>query len=295
MVRQTSERWGDRLAAELTADLVRQWLRDRKAGGASARTLQKDRTMLFGLCAWAVGEDKLDRNPVAQVGRIKVPDTDARWLRPAEYLRLWNAAPGYLRDMLDVAVSTGLRSEELCRLRRSELQGGLIVIPGARRKNGRTLKVPCPPPLRELLCAQSERADGLVWTRPAAARVRSQSDFWKEGWLLRAVKRAARRAGLEGVTVHTLRHTCGTWLVAAGLRVRTVQHRMGHRHQITTEKHYLHDGEALDWSEEGRWLPKRLTGFCPAFRVKPDPAAGQMTHNGTSFGAPRPAQATSGA
>jgi integrase len=30
---------------------------------------------------------------------------------------------------------------------------------------------------------------------------------------------ACRRAGLEGVTPHTLRHTCATWLMQAGVNI----------------------------------------------------------------------------
>ena len=50
---------------------------------------------------------------------------------------------------------------------------------------------------------------------------------------------ALRRAGIQGVTWHTLRHTFGSRAVMAGVDIRSVQELMGHS-TITMTMRYMH-------------------------------------------------------
>ena len=66
---------------------------------------------------------------------------------------------------------------------------------------------------------------------------------------------AAKRAGLEGVTPHILRHTAASWMAMAGVPMLEISRYMGHTTVAVTEKVYakLHPdylkeaSEALDW------------------------------------------------
>ncbi|MBO0858179.1 MAG: tyrosine-type recombinase/integrase [Chloracidobacterium sp.] len=58
-----------------------------------------------------------------------------------------------------------------------------------------------------------------------------------------SLKLACEEAGVHGVTLHTLRHTFGTRLVASGVDLRTVQELMGHAN-IKTTMIYAHIIEA---------------------------------------------------
>jgi len=69
----------------------------------------------------------------------------------------------------------------------------------------------------------------------------------KEGRPLRAgnilaidLKRITRKAGLEGVTLHTLRHTHASILIFQGVDIRTVSRRLGHENVTTTLQTYAH-------------------------------------------------------
>ena len=56
-----------------------------------------------------------------------------------------------------------------------------------------------------------------------------------ESSLQKAVKRAARRAGInKRVTCHTFRHSFATHLLEAGYDIRTVQELLGHKDVKTT-------------------------------------------------------------
>jgi integrase len=61
----------------------------------------------------------------------------------------------------------------------------------------------------------------------------------------RVLAPAAQRAGVRGVSVHTLRHTCAALLVAAGASPLRLQRWMGHHSPAYTLEAYGHliDGE----------------------------------------------------
>ena len=56
----------------------------------------------------------------------------------------------------------------------------------------------------------------------------------------RSFARLCERAGLSGVRLHDLRHYVATRLLAAGVDVRTVAGRLGHRNAATTLNVYSH-------------------------------------------------------
>jgi integrase len=61
----------------------------------------------------------------------------------------------------------------------------------------------------------------------------------------RILKPAAKRVGLEGVGLHTLRHTCASLLIAEGASMLRLQRWMGHHSAAYTLETYGHliDGE----------------------------------------------------
>ena len=58
----------------------------------------------------------------------------------------------------------------------------------------------------------------------------------------RAFKSACRRAGIEGLLFHDMRHTFGTRLIQSGVDIETVRDLMGH-HSISVTQRYLHTNE----------------------------------------------------
>ena len=61
-----------------------------------------------------------------------------------------------------------------------------------------------------------------------------------ESGLQKAVKQAARRAGIDKrVTCHTLRHSFATTMLENGTNIRVLQELMGHADVKTTER-YTH-------------------------------------------------------
>ena len=70
---------------------------------------------------------------------------------------------------------------------------------------------------------------------------RSKSSHW---WLRNFDRNRFRpivtASGLEGVTMYTLRHTCATLLLQAGVSIKVVSERLGHEDVTTTLRTYSH-------------------------------------------------------
>jgi integrase len=85
------------------------------------------------------------RDPVTEKGRVSILPTDnlrTRWLRPQEIERIMANAPGWVQEIIAFAVTTGLRLERICQLRKADYEvdaddNGYVVI--ARDKNKRKL------------------------------------------------------------------------------------------------------------------------------------------------------------
>jgi integrase len=61
-----------------------------------------------------------------------------------------------------------------------------------------------------------------------------------------AFRRLCDREGIEGMSLHTLRHFSASVLVASGRDVRTIAGRLGHSDATTTLRVYSHMVEGRD-------------------------------------------------
>jgi integrase len=64
----------------------------------------------------------------------------------------------------------------------------------------------------------------------------------------KAFKKAARQAGLDDVSPHTLRHTAASWMVQRGVPFPRVARYLGHKDSRVTERVYAH--HAPDYLKE---------------------------------------------
>ncbi len=103
--------------------------------------------------------------------------------------------------------------------------------------------------------AMADRAEMCGVTLPDAALVFTDDADGATPWYPDSVSRRFRvacdAAGLERVRLHDLRHFVATRLLSAGVDVRTVAGRLGHRNAATTLNVYSHfvpeaDKEAAD-------------------------------------------------
>lgn len=96
----------------------------------------------------------------------------------------------------------------------------------------------------------AERAELFGVTFAASSFVFSNAVDGSEPWypdsVSRAFKRLCAEEGLSGIRLHDLRHFVATQLLSAGVDVRTVAGRLGHRNAATTLNVYAHFLEDSD-------------------------------------------------
>ena len=176
----------------------------------------------------------IDRNPMDRVDPPTHQAKEAKTLTAAEaaaYLRECGKQPA--GPLLALMLCLGLRRNEARGLRCADLDGeGVLHVRNQRGKGGvLPLKtaasrrdLPVPGPLRAHF-----RGDGGAWVVDVS-----------ESELRRQHLRVLAAIGVEGITLHGLRHTAATLAAAEGIPLATLQHFLGHRHFTTTADFYIH-------------------------------------------------------
>jgi integrase/recombinase XerD len=250
--------------------------------GLSARTIKRRLATIAGLYDYLVVRGDVSSNPVPRglatrrdgqraargVPLIRVPRTLPRIVDPVG-IDAFTAALRTHRDraMIDAMLLGGLRRCEVLGLRFADLNAGERRVFIAEGKGGHERIVPISSRFFTAL------ADYLADERPdtsATDRVFVVLKGPRRGQPLspagldEIVAGAQRRAGIEHLTCHQLRHTCFTRLREAGMALEAIQAQAGHR-SIESTRVYLHltndwladeyrrASEAIDAQQIGEW------------------------------------------
>jgi integrase len=148
-----------------------------------------------------------------------------RVLEPAEWGRLYSAAPEWFKPVLLTGYHTGMRLEEILTLTwdRVNLEKGRVFLPGVLTKNGEAREVPLTPLLKRTLQHLREydgvtRISGLVF----------QKKGWKLNHTYRIVHQLCREQKIENFVFHDLCHCAVTNLANAGVDTETIMKIVGH-------------------------------------------------------------------
>jgi site-specific recombinase XerD len=200
--------------------------------------------------SWTIDEGHLAEDPSKRI-KLQSPgkrnaeflsrDDVDRVLTAIDYKYETNLKSGYvrkdqtlwLRDVVLVAVGTGMRLGELCGLSWShvDLDAGEINLPGDLTKAGHDRVVPLVSVARDVIerLRETSPLGGPVFTYPSGRPLVAS-------YVSKRFKKFSLLAGLpERVHFHTLRHTAASWLVSAGMTLREVQEVLGHQQMSTTE------------------------------------------------------------
>jgi integrase len=216
--------------------------------------------------SWAVGEGKLDSNPLIGArppwGKANKRE---RWLKPAEIGRFLLTLPDVTalkpdeKDALHLQLLVGARVGEVvaAEWREVDLRARTWTIPSARSKNGREHVIHLSRQARDLLLALPSRsgAGKSPWLFPRT-RAKGAPGHLRVDAATKAIKAALPELKLEAVTTHTLRHTVSTHLARLGFG-REIRDRVtNHTPQgiDAVYQHHKFDEEALRawqaWADE---------------------------------------------
>ena len=236
--------WKDRPVGAVLPVNCNKYRDARLTAGVSVGTARRELIVLRAAVRWCEQNGHLTKAPFVKVPPAS-PGKD-RWLTRSEAARLLRAARNDPRSRLHlplfimIALRTGARSEAILSLKwfpQVDIDRGTIDFnePGRARTKKQRPIIPIPRRLAWFL----ERA-----------RQRSTSPYVVNyhGEPIQRIKHsfasACARAGLDDVTPHTLRHTCGTWLAHAGVDLWQVAGWLGHSQERTTELYAHHSPTA---------------------------------------------------
>lgn len=236
---------GDTPLNQITPQMVDNYKQMRIRKGASPNTVNHELTNLSHMLRMAIRWRYIDWNVVSSVDKMKVAERSPRFLNRAEIHRLAEAARGsHVHPLIMTALHTGMRKSELFNLKWSDIDFSQHTVTVQSKddwhtKNYKSRTIQLTPALYEVL--REHRKLHLELGIHSEYVFTYQGHQFKSN-IKRTLSRVLEKAGLEGVTLHTLRHTFASQLVMAGVPLREVQELMGHASFETTLQ-YAHLSE----------------------------------------------------
>jgi len=192
-----------------------------RSGKASAYSVQKELTALKHMLRLAVEWELIPHSPAQGVKTPKAPAGRVRYLQPTELRTLLEASPEWLRPVIALLVSTGMRRGELLGLRwlDVDIANHRVLLPQTKNGEGRIvyLNQSASAALRSLPFGAETKATDRLFQGIAPEQVSV------------AFARACRKAGIEDFRLHDLRHTAASWLRMKGADIHTVAQLLGHK------------------------------------------------------------------
>ncbi|WP_437556860.1 site-specific integrase [Acidithiobacillus sulfuriphilus] len=210
------------------ADAIKEMEREGKSGN-TIRLHLAVLSHLFKVARTEWGMEAIS-NPVEAVRKPRLPQGRERRLVGNEEDRLLDACRADensdILSIVQFAIETAMRRSEICGLRweNVNLSGRVAMLPDT--KNGTFRRVPLSSVALEVLRAIPRRLDGLIWNVKADT-------------VTRAFERCCKRAAIEGLTFHDLRHEATSRLFEKGFNPMEVSAITGHK-TLQMLKRYTH-------------------------------------------------------
>ena len=209
--------FGDKLLAKVTPADVEATVTSRSKG-LSAGTFNHYVATIKRIFNYAIELQLINVSPV----RIKKVVNDNRRLRflskeEAEKL-LQSCISPRLREMVYIALYTGMRLGEIQALRPNDVRDGAVYVRAETTKSSKGRIIPLPASIKDFF---------------------TTATFDYKHDIKNSFRGAMKRAGISNFRFHDLRHTYASWLVQSGVDLYVVQQLLGHASIVMTQR-YAH-------------------------------------------------------
>jgi integrase len=207
---------------------------------------------------WITHNPAIDASPPrVPLKELKPPDPD----RVVRVFHFAKESDPELATFIMLAASSGARRGELLALRWSDIDmdrarlsiergivrvGDDLIEQGTKTHQSRRISLDA----GTVAALRAHKALMIERAQAAASAISRQSFVfshavdgsspWHPDSTSRAFRNICKQAGVTGIRLHDLRHYVATRLLAAGVHVRTVAGRLGHRNPSTTLNVYSH-------------------------------------------------------
>jgi integrase len=232
------EAFGSYLLKDISPDKVTTYLENKLSDGLKPATVAHHLALLKHSFTMAVKWGLLPAQPLRDVRLpVKVNNARLRYLSPDEIDRLLSACPSHLKPIVLTGLHTGMRKGEIVNLRWEQVDLPNRVLLLTDTKNGEQRGIPLNQTMTDLLSGLQASATGL-WVFPNPRTGQPYRKDADTAWYT-----ALKKAGLQGVHFHDLRHTTGSHLRMQGADLLSVQEILGHKDLRMTAR-YAHVGQS---------------------------------------------------
>ena len=233
---------------------VEGWIKRMHTNGLAPGTIKTRFTNVRSVLRAAVREHLIVQNPTDDVALPRVRRRAASMTLPttAQVASIIRDAEPWFRAFISLAAFAGLRLGEAAALKTSDIDHEALTL-DVRRQVQRAgdgkveIRAPKYGSERTVYLAEGlvELLDDHVQDHCPAGRIDwlfggGADDPPHQNTVGHQWRRACHRAGVEGVTLHDLRHFYASGLIAPGCDVVTVQRALGHAKATTTLNTYAH-------------------------------------------------------
>ena len=223
----------------ITKDVISRILSDMDRAGKAGATINNVRALISSIYGRAIEWGYANSNPVVGIKtRVKVKRD--RFLQSDELPRFFQSLAkeqnGTLRDYILMALLTGARRSNTLAMRWSEINLSESIWRIPVTKNGTPQNVTLSPEAITILNTRKENSDKSdVFVFPGNGKSGHIEDPKKA--VIRLMKRASIPYGRKdpnGVTLHDLRRTLGSWQAKTGASLAIIGKSLNHQSQQTT-------------------------------------------------------------
>jgi integrase/recombinase XerD len=183
---------------------------------------------------WGMEENIVKTNPFFKIKNLPEVERDyVRSLTSTEVKALLEASKGHYRVRWALYLYTGLRADNgnEITLDNIDMDRRIIHFPATMMKNSKAIDLPIHDKLYEILeeYIREEQPAHFLFPRRSLVAIRLK------------LKTDLKTAGIDqdGITLHALRHTFASSLLAEGVDIGTISKLLDHANISTTER-YLH-------------------------------------------------------
>jgi integrase/recombinase XerC len=226
---------------------IRNYIGHLYAGGLSKPSVARALASLRSLFKWLAREGIVKQNPALLVSSPKLPKKLPRVPTIEELNAVLDADlpeqaafPERDRVILELLYGCGIRNSELVGIDLNDIKwpNEAILVRGKGKKeryvplgDAAAIALKSYLPLREKLLADANKSIPALLVSKRGTRITTRS-------VGRIVKQIAVAKGLSSeIHPHTLRHACGTHMLAEGADLRAIQDLLGHERLSTTQRY----------------------------------------------------------
>jgi integrase len=221
ILKRLRERFKGRFLSEIHRRDIELYATERIEQGSQPASANRDLACLKSLFSRAIEWCNASANPVKGIPAFREYNRRDRFLTDEERKKLLESCHGYLRDVVVLAIHTGMRKGELLSLKWDDIDLANRQIRVTHTKNGEMRFVPMSD--GALQCLQSIRKQAetpYLFPGPAGGHLLDVKTAWQS---------AIGRSGVQNFRFHDLRHTAASYLAMSEVPLQVIQQILGHK------------------------------------------------------------------